>query len=397
MKERIDKDIDISRLLALSMGDSLSDEERYKLESWVNSEKSRQLLLQNLQNAKELSKRNDIIARINLDQEWNRLQMAIKEKPKVRRLFWANFLKYTAIIILPLLIGIYLVLQVKNQSDFIADVSVEIKPGVKKAQLVLSNGEKVELGEENLNLSRLESGVQIENKNKVLNYETIGRLKGELRYNYLLIGRGEEYQLTFSDGTKVWLNSESKLKYPTQFANNIREVELEGEGYFEVSKNKNTPFVVKTEQMNIEVLGTSFNISAYQDDKQMKATLVEGSVRILPNYGTEVPKIIKPDEQAIFNTATNKVEIKKVDAQAYGRWREGVFAFDEDSLEEIMIKLSRWYKIRVFYQDADVRNYQFSGKLPKFESCNEILEMIEKTTNVQFEIKNRENVIVSKR
>jgi ferric-dicitrate binding protein FerR (iron transport regulator) len=397
MKEKTNKNIDISKLLALHLSGSLSEQENKELNAWLQKKASRKHLLKNLQNEKHLAKRREIIARINLDNEWCRFQSATKEESKTRKLIWKEILKYAAIIVLPLLLGTYLIFHVDTPSEFVADIPIEIQPGVKKAQLVLSNGEKIELSGDDLDLSNQEIGVKIENKNKALNYATVEKQKGKLRYNLLLIGRGEEYHLTLADGTKVWLNSESQLKYPTQFADNIREVELEGEGYFEVVKNTKAPFIVKTMQMNVEVLGTSFNLSAYQNEEKVKATLVEGSVKVVANYGTEKPRIIKPDVQAIFDINTNKIKLKQVDAQVYGRWREGVFAFNEDNLEEIMRRLARWYNIRVFYQDNDVRNYQFSGKLPRFKTCNELLEMIEKTTNVKFQIKDEENVIISRK
>jgi ferric-dicitrate binding protein FerR (iron transport regulator) len=399
MEEKIKHTIDISKILSLhTSGEDLNDIEQKQLNAWLKESEANKQLLDDLKSKEKSAQRRQIIANINMDKEWSNFQRAIAPEKKVISLKWMNVLKYAAVIALPLIIGTYLFLQVDQQKeDFVADVPVEILPGVKKAQLVLSNGERVELSKVNVDLSIQEKGVKIENKEEALNYATVENLKGELRYNHLIIGRGEEYRITLADGTKVWLNSESKLKYPIQFAANIREVELEGEGYFEVTKNSKAPFIVKTNQMNVEVLGTAFNISAYTDESRTETTLVEGSVKIAARFGSIKSIIIKPDEQAVYDGSFNELEVKKVDARSYGRWREGVFSFNEDNLEEIMRKLSRWYDIRVFFADNEARNYQFSGKLPRFESCNELLEMIEKTTNVQFEIKNGENVIVSKR
>jgi hypothetical protein len=396
MEEKIRHTIDISKILSLhTSGEELTAIEQEQLNAWLMESTANQKLLDELKSKEEAEQRRQIIANINMDKEWSNFQKSIAPEKKLISLKWMNVLKYAAVIALPLLIGTYLFLQVDQQKeDYVADVPVEILPGVKKAQLVLSNGERVELSEEDVDLSAQEKGVKIENKEEALNYATVESLKGELRYNHLIIGRGEEYRITLADGTKVWLNSESKLKYPTQFAANIREVELEGEGYFEVTKNKRAPFIVKTNQMNVEVLGTAFNVSAYSDERRTETTLVEGSVKIEAKYGKTKSVIIKPDEQAVYDGSTNLLKINEVDAMSYGRWREGVFAFNEDNLEEIMRKLSRWYDIRVFFADNEARNYQFSGKLPRFQSCNDLLEMIEKTTNVQFEITNDENIIV---
>lgn len=396
MEEIVKNTIDISKILSLHLsGEELNASEKKQLEDWLADSEANKKLLAEMQNQEDLQQRNKIIAGIDMDKEWTQFQNTIRPQRKTIALNWTNVLKYAAVIALPLLIGTYLFLQVDKQEDYIADVPVEILPGVKKAQLVLSNGERVELSEENLDLSNQEKGVKIENKEEALSYATVEKLKGELRYNHLIIGRGEEYHLTLADGSKVWLNSESKLKYPTQFANNIRVVELEGEGYFEVAKNAKAPFIVKTNQMDVEVLGTAFNVSAYNEDRRTETTLVEGSVKIAARFGNSKPIIIKPNEQAVYNANTNQLDINHVDARIYGRWREGLFAFDEENLDEIMTTLARWYNIRVFYQDKQAMKLKFSGKLPRFGTCNELLEMIEKTTNVQFEIKNGENVIVS--
>jgi len=213
-------------------------------------------------------------------------------------------------------------------------------------------------------------------------------------YNQILIGRGEEYHLVLSDGTRVWLNSETKLKYPTQFASNIREVELEGEAYFEVTKNPKAPFIVKTGQMDVKVLGTSFNISAYEDEETVQATLVEGKVKVTPHYGESSNIILSPNDQAVFTKSNNEITVREVDASMYSSWKEGVFAFDEEPLDEIMRKLARWYDIKVFFQDSEARKSQFSGKLPRFEDCKVLFEMMEKTTTVQFTIKDNQHVIV---
>lgn len=397
MKKRIHSNIDISRLLTLHLSGEINTDEQIVLDNWLMENESHQQLLQDLVSKELYKDRQALISRIDMTKEWTTFQKKIAPEKKVIGANWMSVLKYAAVIALPLLIGTYILIQDYTHEDFVAHIPVEIEPGVKKAQLVLSNGERIELGENALDLSLKEKSVNIENKNQSLNYTTTDNTNEKLVYNQLLIGRGEEYQLVLADGTKVWLNSESKLTYPIQFADNIRKVELEGEGYFEVTKNPNAPFIVKTKQINIEVLGTSFNVSAYQDEELMKTTLVEGSVKVTANFGTDEARIIKPDEQVVFDVSTNEMILNYVNAKMYGRWREGVFSFEEDNLEEIMRKLSRWYDIKVFFQDNNARDYHFSGKLPRFENCNDLFEMIEKTTNVKFEIKNNETVLVSTR
>lgn len=393
MKKIVYNSIDVSRLLALSLSGEITADEQEQLNEWLNKDESHQLLLQDFTNQKLSQDRRDVIGRIDMDEAWRGFQQKIASEKKVINLEWRRILKYTAIIALPLLVGVYIFIQNFSQENKIANLPVEIAPGVKQAKLILSNGESIALGEKALDLSMLEEKVVIENK--TLNYTSNKKAVGKLDYNQLLIGRGEEYQLILADGTKVWLNSESKLTYPTQFANHVREVKLEGEGYFEVVNNPDAPFIVKTNQMDIEVLGTAFNVSSYQDEGSVTTTLVEGSVKIATNFGNQKAVVIKPNEQAVFNLETNRIQVEDVDSRIAGSWRQGVFAFYEEDLELIMQKLSRWYKINVFYENSEVKDYQFSGKLPRFENCNDLLEMIEKTTNVKFEIKNNETIFVS--
>ncbi|PXX95389.1 hypothetical protein DF185_21975 [Marinifilum breve] len=394
MEERINKNIDISKLLALYLNGNLDEKESEQLEEWLKEKESNRKLLDELENGSSTQERKDIINRINLEQEWSRFQASIQKETKVRKMLWKEMLKYAAIIALPILAATYLLMQDYSYEDYVSDIPVEIAPGIKSAELVLSTGERVQLGEEDQVLERNEQHVTIENKDRSLSYTSSANKTAKLRYNHLIIGRGEEYQLTLADGTKVWLNSESTLKYPTQFADNIREVELDGEAYFEVTKNKNAPFIVNTKQLNVEVLGTAFNLSAYGDEESIKTALVEGSVKISPKYEDLEDIIIKPDEMAVLNKDEHKLNVEQVDAKRYGQWREGLFTFNEESLEDILRKLSRWYDISVFYEDDGARYQYFSGKLPRFNNCNDLLDMIEKTTNVEFEIKSERTVIV---
>lgn len=399
MENKILRKIDVSRLLSLYLSGSIEKEDQKELDVWLQQNQANQLLLEELLQEKYRANRQKLIDRIDLENEWIRFQSKIQVRVIPFRQKLLNVARYAAVILLPLLLGAYLLFQNYNQEQSISQNFGKIEPGVKKAQLVLSNGEKIDLTDTDLKIEATEKNVVIENRNQSISYVSASGssdLKSvPLVYNQLLIGRGEEYTLVLSDGTKVWLNSETKLKYPTQFANNIREVELDGEACFKVTKNAKAPFIVKTKQMNVEVLGTSFNVSAYEEEETIKTTLVEGSVKINPQMGMAHQTILKPNDQAIFSKSNNDLAVRVVNAKLYTSWTEGVFAFNEESLEEIMNKLARWYNIKVFYQDNEVRKSQFSGKLPRFDNCNELLEMIEKTTDVKFTIKENQSVVVS--
>ena len=272
----------------------------------------------------------------------------------------------------------------------------EIVPGVKKAQLVLSNGERIELSDTLLDITEDTEKVKIFNDKSTLSYTAEEEVPQELRFNTLVVGRGEEYKLLLADGTKVWLNSESTLRYPVQFMGDKREVELIGEAFFEVAHNENIPFHVNSSEMSIKVLGTSFNVSVYPDDENVHTTLVEGSVKVSSKVGVGNEKILRPDQQFIYNRSNNNVQVNDVDTEFYSAWKDGAFSFDNESLFSIMRKLERWYNIRVFYHGQDIQKLRFTGELKRFGTCNDVLEVISKTTHIKYEIKGERNVVISK-
>ena len=391
MKKKIFENIEISNLLSKYIKGQYNDTEESKLKTWLNQSARHQKLLNKIMEKENWEERQELIKKINLDYEWSRFE----SRTQFARNKMKAVLKYAAILLVPIAIGSYFLFQ--DTARTANDTNFEIAPGVKKAQLILSTGEKIDLSDKD-QLIVLEKNISVTNKNQSLNYSVAENIDNdvELVYNQLVIGTGEEYQLVLSDGTKVWLNSETQLKYPAQFASSIREVELKGEAYFEVAKNKEAPFIVKTPDMDIEVLGTKFNISAYSNDYSTKTTLLEGAVKVRAPEQNTTPKIIlKPNEQAIFDKANNTFEVKVVDPQMYIGWVNGYFVFDEVQLDQIMVQLSRWYNIHVVFNDQNAMNSQFSGKLPRFEDCNILLDMIEKTTNLNFTIKEENTVEIN--
>ncbi len=395
MNKKIFEALEISDLLNKYIRGEQSSTEEEKLREWLNESPLHQVLLTEILSEDDREKRKELIRKIDLEVEWNKLQSQ-NIFTKKRKLSF-NFLRYAAVLLILLALGVYL--YVNNMSVINNDSLVAIAPGVKKAQLVLSNGTTIELSDSIGNNEIGDENVVIKNQKQMLCYVTpqIIKKKEELCYNQLIIGRGEEYQLLLADGTKVWLNSETKLKYPVHFATNTREVELEGEAYFEVVKNPEKPFIVKTAKMDVEVLGTSFDISAYDNDNNVTATLLEGKIKVKTENEIEKSSdvILYPNDQAVFCKLTNVVRVQEVDAQRYAYWTKGFFSFDDESLVNIMKNLERWYDINVVYDNEQIGESKFSGKLPRFENCNVLLKMIEKTTNIKFEINENKNIKVS--
>ena len=203
-------------------------------------------------------------------------------------------------------------------------------------------------------------------------------------YNELRVPTGGEFQLVLGDGTKVWLNSQSRLRYPVVFTDSIREVELAGEAYFEVAPNKKSPFRVQLrEQVRVEVLGTSFNVRDYPDEELLETVLEEGCVRMVRN---EQEVRLMPGMKAVYAKETECLNTEKVNTELYTSWRNGHFIFQNERLETILHKLSRWYGIQVFFGDEDARGLLFSGNVKKYDNIEKLLEAIRMAGGARFEI-----------
>ena len=264
-------------------------------------------------------------------------------------------------------------------------VRTEIKPGSSKAILKLADGTVINLEDEKELVAEFD-GTIISNNNKEVVYNSSAKKvkRRKLQYNTIEIPRGGEYQLTLSDGTKVWLNSGTTIKYPVVFAKDSREVFLyEGEAFFEVTENEDSPFIVHTSKMDVNVLGTSFNVRAYSDENQLATTLVTGKVIInQPENGKEYTLI--PNEQAIFSD--RGIDINSVDVNKFIAWKDGRILFEENTLEEIFNDLSRWYNIDINYTNLEVKKLRFSIDVKRYDELGEILEILELTKKVKFEI-----------
>ena len=207
--------------------------------------------------------------------------------------------------------------------------------------------------------------------------------------NTVEVPKGQRASLMLSDGTKIWLNSQSKLIYPTQFSDKERNVRLEGEAFFEVSHKEHLPFVVHSPLLAIKVLGTKFNVASYENDEQVTTTLAEGSVEVGDEKGSVR---LKPEEQALFCKGDRSLRVQKVDVGMYLAWKDGKFIFEEQSLEQIMKQLQRWYEMSVFYTNEEVKQYTFSGDLKKYDDFDKIIRMLEEVSGIKISIK--ENCVV---
>ena len=361
--------------IAKSMAGELSDEELQLLDEWrMTSARNHQLYDRIVSRERREAKRRHFTA-FDKVSGWQGYSKKLKEtEKKVNR--WRVFLRYAAILLIPLSATVYGVLRSGEETVSLADLNA-ITPGGTRAELVLPSGEVVDLVAKSGVISRGENTV-INNEGKTLSYKSIGNQApmDSLRYNEVIVPKGGEYQLVLSDGTLVYLNSMTKIRFPERFSEKCREVEVCGEAFFEVAENKRVPFVVKTDAYEITVLGTKFNVTAYADEQVATTTLVEGAVSISGKCIGEA-KALRPNEQFVLDRVSGSVEIKNVDVNYYTAWKDGMFRFRDVRLEEIMHVVERWYDMTVVYEDESVRDLHFGFNMSRLETIEPLLNIFE--------------------
>lgn len=263
---------------------------------------------------------------------------------------------------------------------------IDVLPGVDKAILILSDGSKIVLDDaKNENIVEKAGLVISKTTDGQLLYKVSSTLpkSATIAYNTISTSKGNQYQILLPDGTKVWLNAASSLKYPEVFTGNERKVILSGEAYFEVAKNKDMPFIVQTRNQDVQVLGTHFNINSYSDEQSIKTTLLEGAIKVT---NANFSKILKPGEQSLVenNGLGNINVIKNIDVDSEIAWKKGLFSFNNVALKTILIQLERWYDIKIDYQSIPDKRY--NGMVPRKSNLSEVLHMLELTGNISFKI-----------
>ncbi|MEQ9290170.1 MAG: DUF4974 domain-containing protein [Cyclobacteriaceae bacterium] len=321
---------------------------------------------------------------------WNEIKKQT-DRPSSKPLKWIRLAASVAASLVLLLGIIFTYQQIKKETEQVGIVEQTIEPGSAKATLILNDGKKYDLSKgEKVTIQ--EGNTNIESEGTSLAYTRSNQEATEETYNTLVIPKGGEFYVELSDGTKVWLNAGSTFKYPTNFIGQNRVVELSGEAYLQVARDESRPFLVKSAGQTIQVLGTEFNVSAYPDDDHVVTTLVEGKVRVSgDNMGSE--QVLLPNHQSIMEKTTGDLSQKAINPQHYVSWRSGNFYFQDNSLDQIMKVLARWYAIDVFYDNEAVRNVKFTGGFKRYDSFEKVQQLIEKTNEVKFKISGKAVVI----
>lgn len=387
----------IAHLISGHIAGTLTPEESQELQSWRNESEENESLFLQITHEENLYRYGEYVRKFPKEEGWKAIDGRIHSIFRRKQIL--RIISYAAIILFPLVIGTVVIsLQKKQQDQEIVRLEQggSILPGGHKALLTLGSGQVIDLQQPGQSEVNEKDGTTIGIDNATLNYHADASKKKtkEVIYNKIDIPHGGEYSLFLADGTKVYLNAMSSLRYPVQFTGDTRTVELEGEAYFEVTKS-NIPFVVKVDEMQIEVLGTTFNIAAYPGEHTY-TTLVNGSVKVVAHEsGAEA--VLKPSEQAVFRADAEDFSIATVDVAAYTSWIDGKIYFKDERLEDIMKALSRWYDMQVVYKDEEARNIRFGCNVDRYADIKPFLELLEKTDKVRIIIENKRIMIESKK
>ena len=388
--ENLEKGIEVSRLIVKDLQGCISPEEKVMLDKWLEESSENREIYHRVQGRVNREERQRIIRKLNKRAAWERVDRNTK---KYRHPILRRCMKYAATIVLPLFmvgVGFYLIRD-KEEIHPVAEM-VKISPGVTKAELVLADGHKVVLGTETIDSLVSEEGVNIVKDGNGVSY--LGnKEEGDLAYNIMRVPRGGEFKVRLQDGTLVYMNSETELKYPVRFVGKERRVYLSGEAYFEVQRDTTKPFIVVMNGNEVRVLGTEFNVRSYEDEKCQFTTLVAGKV-LLTTHDHRCIELL-PNEQGIVDPQGD-IRKEQVDVALYTAWKDGNFVFRKQSLEHIMEIVERWYDLKVTFEDEWCKQVSFSGNVERYDDFSKLAEMLEATGSVKFKIKNNE-IYVTKR
>lgn len=335
------------------------------------------------------------IADLNRLNSWNRMNPGS---------IWNSWKKWTvaaAVFIMMLCTGTYFIIYYKSQSVIAdtqhkgQDTENDIAPGSNGAELTLADGSRIALDSAGNGIVASQGSTRlVKQNNGQLNYEAREKNK-EILYNTLSTNRGKQFIVTLPDGSRVWLNAASSLHYPTAFTGRERSVDVQGEAYFEIAQDASNPFKVRVNGMEVQVLGTHFNINAYEDEASVNTTLLEGSVRVMKGANTV---LIKPGQQARLNRSAGMDIVKQIeiindaDIEQVIAWKNGFTAFKSADLRAIMRQISRWYDVDVVYE-GNIPERNFTGEVYRSSNLSKLLEILT-ASDIHFRIEGKKLTVM---
>lgn len=368
----------------------LDKSEEWKLRAWMDEAgENKQLFMEGVKMVREYQ----MVVRSGKDASNSLKHIREKIKARKRRQLW---IQITAVASVVILFALSFVFFYTPKSEEMSPVLAKVHAGGTKATLIVADGIQVDLTQDNLQEVIGHYGATVlKDKKNELRYDNVEVNEGieeKPVFHTISAPVGGEYHFTLADGTMVWLNSSSKLTFPTRFTGTSREVIVEGEVYFEVQHDENKPFVVRVNDVSVRVLGTKFCVSAYPENEGIMTTLVQGAVQVTSGDNQVV---LKPGCQAVVDQHSGAISQRAVELSLYTSWIQGIFEYENMELNDIMVQLARWYDVQFIFSAPEYKERRFTGVIRKYEDLNDVLDMIEKTTNVKFIINERNVTITS--
>ncbi len=358
--------------------DFISNSQQFDKQQFIETIKKDNVLKQDLNRLEDLCDLADI--QPDRNRIWWQVQTFIKNKRKKKRIRWS-----IAATIITSIISIGLWKYLTTEKTTFPSLSSDSK----EVQLIMADGSTINIG-------KITQDTLIQSTTNQIKISPQGKLaysgdspKGQLLYHTIYVPRGNEYHMVLSEQTEIWLNSESELRFPINFEGHERKVYLKGEAFFKVTKDTLRPFRVNTGKMEIEVLGTSFDIKAYQGTDPL-AILVQGSIQV-KDSATGKTCILSPGYQAILRN--NQLDTCRINTEEATAWKEGRFVFRDMPLAQLTQELERWFDIKIFFENNHLREHRFTGVIKRYNKIEDIGALIEETANVKFHIQGR-NVII---
>ena len=397
----MEKVFKLAKAISFMLAGKATDRQKRDIEDWKQASEANSQLLERMTSPEYLDKDRENLARFDKEEAWQKIcekqgvVFELPERKEIRQI--GRIWKYiAAVVVLALGVGTWWWLTGQEQEIQVAEIRQESPENKepKGVRLRLQNGEVVDLEKHNGKVHVGEEGTVANRDGSLLAYTKVGEDEEEavLTYNEIEVPQGAEFQLKLSDGTMIYLNSASKVRYPVPFPKGERRIELEGEAFLEVTHDSARPFIVGTKFMDVRVLGTKFNISAYGDDPTVMTTLVEGAVRV-SSEENGVEAVLKPSEQLVFQKEEKTAKVREVDVKYYTAWRDGWFRFKDVPLEELMKVVMRWYDMDVVYEDPEVKEFQFGCNFNRMSPVETFIKVFEENGKIRIERKDKTLII----
>jgi transmembrane sensor len=400
----------ISKLLAGHFSNQANQQEQDELDQWINASSDNKTYFDHLNHQQAIQEKFtefQILKSTHKEEIWNKIAGNLDDSfplshATAQHSVGKNWLHIAinktgwwavaAVLLITISTVVWTYTNINNSKELLLAYANDVPAGKTSATLTLANGKKIALSTTTNGQLAKEAGVNISKTSdgklvySVVSSSSIQSTEQEQSYNTLSTANGEQYQVILPDKSIIWLNAASSITYPTTFGNSKkREITAKGEIYFEIAKDKKHPFIVKTGTQTIQVLGTHFNVNSYDDEPEVKTTLIEGSVKVSSLRGAgDEEAILKPGQQSINNGS--KITVQPVNIDEVIAWKEGYFRFSEEPLESLMRKISRWYNVKVVYASDVPKDITLDGVVSRNKSISAVLESITLTENVKFKV-----------